>query len=182
MNTLFPFSFVSKWEFDINRDYLAGRSDASVCHSNPKVRPGFKNNGIDRQVDFSPRYHQILMHKEVTNTTKRCETSSSSRQPPNRSYTVRLESNDLYKRRLLEIVKRRRMSKQPMKDFKVSMHCSRKDDDCVQLAQDWLSRVDHPYKNPKPHDFRPVCSYTISNTTPIVGQRQHLLYICALII
>ena len=176
MNTLFPFSFQSKWDFDITRDYLAGRSDASVCHSTPKLRPGFKSNGIDRQVDFSPRYHQLTMHKATTNTTKRCETSSLSRQRPYRSYTG-LKSNDLYKQRLVEIVKRRKMSEQPINDFKVNMHCSSKDDDSVQLAQDRLSRVDHPYKDPKPHDFRPVCSCTISDTTPIVCQRQQLLYV-----
>lgn len=173
MTTLFPFSFESKWDFDIIRDYSAGRSGASACHSAPKRRPGFKSNGVDRQVDFSPRYHQISMHKEATNGTKRCETSPHSRQPSNRSYTLRLESNDLYKQRLLEVIKRRRrMSEQPMKDFKVNVHCSSKDDDRVQLAQDWLSRVDHPYKDPKPHDFRPVCSCIISDTTLIVSCSQ----------
>ena len=157
MNTLFPFSFKSKWDFDINRDYLTGRSDSSVSYSAPKPRPGFKNNGIDLQVDFSPRYHQIVIHREAANATKSCD-CSTAQQLSSRPNTVRQQSNDLYKQRLLEIIKqRRRMSEQPMKDFKVSMHCSCKDDDRVKLARDWLSRVDHPYKDPKPHDFRPVC-------------------------
>lgn len=152
MSALFSFSFESKWDFDINQDYLAGRSDASVHHSVPKLRPGFKDNGVDRQVDFSPRYHQISLHKKAINGTKLCEPGRL----PNIAYIARPESNDLYKQRLLEI-KRRRMSEEPVKDFKVSMHCSCKDDDRVKLARDRLSRVDHPYKDPKPHDFRPVC-------------------------
>ena len=157
MTTLFPFSFKSKWDFDVNQEYLAGKSDASVSRSAPKLRPGFKNNGVDLQVDFSPRYHQILVHREATNTAKSCE-CSAAQQFSIRPNTVRQKSDELYKQRLLEIIKqRRRMFEQPMKDFKVSMYCSHKDDDRVKLAQDWLSRVDHPYKDPKPHDFRPVC-------------------------
>jgi len=163
MNTLSSFSLQSKWDFDTKQDYLADRSDASVYHSVPKSRPGFKANGVDRQVDFSHRYHQVSLHKEVTSTTK-CS-KSATRQLPGRSSSARLQSNNLYKHRLLEIVKRRRKtSEDPIKDFKVSMHCSCKDDDIVELAQDRLSRVDHPYKDPKPHDFRPVCFYTTNST------------------
>lgn len=169
MNAPSPFSFQSKWDFDIKRDYLAGKSDSSVYRSVSKARPGFKANGIYRQVDFSPRYHQISLQKEATNTTTK-HTASCPLQSPNRSRTPRLESNDLYKQRLLEVAKlRRRMSEEPSKDFRVSMHCSCKDDDRVKLAQDRLSRVDHPYKNPKPHDFRPVGSSSINNTTPITS-------------
>lgn len=160
MNSLFPFSFKSKWDFDIKRDNSVGRSDASVCNSVPKLRPGFKANGVYRQVDFSHRYHQVSLQREATNITKRRDhghIGSYPQQLPNRSPSGRMQTNDLYKRRLLEVIKRRRkLSEEPKKDFKVDMRCSCKDDDCVELARDHLLRVDHPYKNPKPHDFRPV--------------------------
>ena len=158
MSALFSFSFKSKWDFDVIQDYLADKSDASVRHSVPKSRPGVRDYGINREVDFSPRYHQVSLNK-ATDAIKLSEHDHDNlnpRQLLNRSYTVCLKSNDIYKQRLYEI-KRRRLPEEPIKDFKVSMHCSCKDDDRVKLAQDWLSRVDHPYKNPKPHDFRPVC-------------------------
>ena len=167
MCAVFSFSFQSKWDFDINEDYLAGRSDSSVYHAVPKPRPGFKENGVNRQVDFSPRYHQISLHKEDASASKHCE---DTRQLPKISYTAPLKSNDLYKQRLLEIKRRRGSSEEPIKDFKVSMHCSCKDDDCVKLARDRLSRYDHPYKNPKPHDFRPVCLCTGSDVILITSQ------------
>ena len=159
MNTLFSFSLKSKWDFDVNQDYLAGRSDSSVRYSTPKSHAGVKDDGIDRQVDFSPRYHQVSLNKIAIHAVKRSEhdiLNPRGQLPSRGSYITRLEPNDIYERRLNEI-KRRRMREKPIKDFKVSMHCSRKDDDRVELARDRLSRADHPYKNPKPHDFRPVC-------------------------
>ena len=163
MSALFSFSFKSKWDFDVNQDYLSDKSDASVRHSAPKSRSGVKDNGIDRQVDFSPRYHQVSLNKVATDATQSSEHDNlNPHRLPNRFYrgsyyTACLESNDIYKQRLYEI-KRRKLPEEPkIKDFKVSMHCSCKDDDRVKLARDRLARVDHPYKNPKPHDFRPVC-------------------------
>jgi len=158
------FSLQSKWDFDVKQNYLLGKSDtiASNWIPAPKLRAGFRSSGLDRQVDFSHRYHQVSLKDEATNKDLLTNPHPQCKWHRHTIACLPLETDECYKERILEIMQQNR-KKSPQitrKDFQPRVKCSRKDDDRVKIAQDRLSCVDHPYTNPKPHDFRPVSSHT----------------------
>ena len=166
MSNPYSFSLQSKWDFDVKQNYLLGKSDATVSNwiPAPRLRPGFRASGVDRQVDFSHRYHQVSLKDEATN--KDPSTIKAAHVVPHPQYKwhrhtiacIPLETDEYYKERILEIIKQNRKTSPQItrKDFQPRVKCSRKDDDRVKIAQDHLSCANHPYTNPKPHDFRPV--------------------------
>ena len=167
MSSPYSFSLQSKWDFDVRQNYLLGKSDATASNwiPAPRLRPGFRSSGIDRQVDFSHRYHQVSLKNEAAN-----KDPSTNRIAPHHQYKwhrhtiacIPLENDEYYKERILDIIQQNQ-KKSPQitrKEFQPRVKCSRKDDDQVKIAQDRLSCADHPYTNPKPHDFRPVSGHT----------------------
>lgn len=169
MSNPYSFSLQSKWDFDVKQNYLLGKSDAISSNwiPPPRLKPGFRSSGVDRQVDFSHRYHQISLKDKATNKDLLIGKIAPQAHGQHKWHRhtiacIPLETDDYYHERISEIVKQNRKTTPQIarKDFQLKVKCSRIGDDRIKIAQDRLACADHPYTNPKPHDFRPVSGHS----------------------